>query len=104
MGYCVAADLYSYGLPRGALVSPGRPVESVDASADSFELDGHGFAAGDAVQFRPVGGGTLPAPLVEGTTYYALPANDWRFRAAPLSTYQRREPRSPFWRRCPSGR
>ena len=82
MTYCVASDLYKYGLPRGALASEGRLVDSVDTSADSMELNSHGFADDDEVQFRPAGGGTLPTGIVAGTSYYAIAVDPWHFQVA----------------------
>ena len=82
MAYCLPADLYSYGLPYGALASPGRLVDSVSVAEDSITLDAHGFAAGTPVQFRAVGGGSLPDPVASGVTYYASPLDDWRFQVA----------------------
>lgn len=71
--YCSPQDLYRYGLPRGFLTNPGRTVAAVHTSTDALELDGHGF--GDSadrtpVTFRAEAGGSLPAELAEGTTYY----------------------------------
>jgi hypothetical protein len=80
--YCEPADLYSYGLPRGAVPNPGRNVASVNASANALTLDEHGFATDDPVTFRAQSGGSLPAPLVEGTTYYAIVVDDARFSVA----------------------
>ena len=82
MSYCVAADLYSWGLPRGALPNPGRLVDSVSSSANTVSLDVHGFEAGDPVSFRAESGGSLPAPLVAGTTYYAVPVSGDVFSVA----------------------
>ena len=82
MGYCERSDLYLYGLPHGALVTPSRVVGSVDASADTLELDDHGYTTDDEIQFRTVGGGSLPTGLLEGTTYYAIRTSDWVFQVA----------------------
>jgi len=82
MTYCLAADLYLYGLPRGALASPGRLVDSVSVSGDTFELDAHGFETDAELQFRTAGGGGLPSPVAEGTSYYAIPSSDWAFQIA----------------------
>lgn len=82
MAYCVASDLYLYGLPRGALASPGRLVGAASATTDTLELDGHGFDDDTALQFRTAGGGTLPSPIVEGTTYYAIVVDEWHFQIA----------------------
>lgn len=85
MAYCVTADLYSYGLPRGALASPGVLVGTVSTADDTLELDGHGFDDGTTLQFRAVGGGTLPAPIVAGVDYYAIVVDAWRFQIAAIS-------------------
>lgn len=82
MGYCVAGDLYKYGLPRGALAVPARLIASVDTTADTLELDAHGFDDDQAVQFRSVGGGTLPSPIAESSTYYVISTSDWEFQIA----------------------
>jgi hypothetical protein len=57
-------------------------VASASASANTIALDVHGFDEGDPVSFRAEAGGSLPAPLVEGTTYYAVPAGDNAFSVA----------------------
>ncbi len=85
VGYCSPSDLYSYGLPRGALASPGRVLDSASAVGDTLTLDGHGFVSGDVVQFRALDGGALPFPLVEGASYYAIAVDDWRFRVSATS-------------------
>lgn len=80
--YATRADLYRYGLPRGLLANPARLCASVIASTDRFELDGHGFETDDPVSFRAETGGTLPAPIVAGTTYYAIRVSDSIFKVA----------------------
>ncbi len=80
--YATRADLYKYGLPRGMLANPGRLLGSVLASTEAFELDGHGFETDDAILFRAESGGNVPAPLVAGTTYYAIRVNDQFFKVA----------------------
>lgn len=80
--YCSAADLYAFGLPRGALPNPGRLVASVSTAASTLAIDGHGFAADDPVSFRAEAGGSLPAPLVAGTAYFAKPTTDDAFQVA----------------------
>lgn len=44
-------------------------VESVDSTADTITLTSHGLVNTDVVVFLPVGGATLPSPLVAGTSY-----------------------------------
>lgn len=80
--YCTAADLYKAGLPRGALPNPGRLVAAVATGTEIMTLDGHGFADGDELLFRAESGGSLPSPLVAGTTYYAVPLTDATFQVA----------------------
>jgi len=78
--YATHRDLYRYGLARGALAMPGRLVESSAASSDLLTLDGHGFVDDDEVLVRAAEGGTLSAPLVEGTTYYVIRITDSTFK------------------------
>ena len=84
--YATRSDLDDFGgLPDGALSNEGRLVSSVNASANTFTLDAHGFVTDEALQVRAVDGGSLPAPLVEGTTYFARYVSDTTFQlsAAP---------------------
>jgi hypothetical protein len=81
--FCSEADIHDYGgLPRGALANPGRLVASVDAGTEILTLDQHGFGSDTELLFRAESGGSLPAPLVEGTSYYALPVGDSTFKVA----------------------
>jgi hypothetical protein len=64
------------------LANPGRLCASALASTDRFELDGHGFETDDPIIFRAEAGGTLPPPIVAGTTYYAIRYNEQFFGAA----------------------
>lgn len=80
--YCVQADLYSFGLPRGAMPNPARLSASVSTSQDAINLDQHGFALNDPITLRAEGGGSLPAPLLEATKYYAIPITDSAFSVA----------------------
>ena len=77
--YATRANLYQFGLPRGALGNPGRVVASSLASTSTIELFEHGFVLGDAITFRITDGGVLSAPLVAGTVYYAVPVTDSTF-------------------------
>lgn len=80
--YCVAADLYSHGLPPGGLPNPGRMVGAVSSGTDVLTLDGHGFRANQVVLVRAEAGGSLPSPLVAGTSYYVIPLTDATFALA----------------------
>jgi hypothetical protein len=82
LNYCTSADLYSFGLPRGALQNPGRLASSVDTSTNTIALDVHGFETDDPIQFRAESGGSLPTPLVAGTEYYAIAVTDSSFQVA----------------------
>ncbi len=53
-------------------MSAGGIGASVDATTNIFEYDGHGLETDDAVIVRVIEGGNLAAPLVDGTTYYAI--------------------------------
>ncbi|OFX05632.1 MAG: hypothetical protein A3E78_14510 [Alphaproteobacteria bacterium RIFCSPHIGHO2_12_FULL_63_12] len=70
--YATRRDLYRYGLPRGTLSSEGREVSSSVASTNVLTLTDHGFETDDEVLVRALEDGTLSAPLVAGTTYYAI--------------------------------
>ncbi len=80
--YCTQADLHAYGLPRGSFSNPGRLVHAVSLSLSSLELGDHEFADGDAVVLRAETGGSVPSPLVSGTTYYVIVLDSNRFRLA----------------------
>jgi len=84
VAYCEDADLWDFGVPRGSIPNPGRLAADPPASAstDAIELDGHGFELDDPVTFRAEGGGSLPSPLVAGTTYYAIPAGESYFKVS----------------------
>ncbi len=75
-------DVYRFGLPRGLLGTAGREVASSAAATDVLELDGHGFETDDEVVVRHVEGGSLPAPLAAGTTYYVIRVSDSAFKLA----------------------
>jgi len=85
MAYCDLSDLFAYGVSRGALRNAGRLVGSVDASANTFELDVHGFSTGTVVTFRAEAGGSLPSPLVSGASYYAIRVSESRFSVSLTS-------------------
>lgn len=59
---------------------PGRLVVSSLAADDTLTLDGHGFETDDVVYVRAAEGGTLSAPLAEGTAYYVIRLNDSAFK------------------------
>lgn len=77
--YCAPGDLYAHGIPRGSVANPGRLAAKVLASTNAFTLDVHGFDAGDPVTVRAQAGGSLPAPLVEGVQYFAVPLTESTF-------------------------
>lgn len=81
--YAARGDLYAFGLPRGAVPNPGRLLADVSVSAGTLILGEHGLAEDDPFSVRASAGGTLPAPLVAGVTYYAAPtsADAWKPRA-----------------------
>lgn len=83
--YCEAADVYDFGVPRGSIPNAGRLVSSTSAGTDAFELDEHGFADDDPVIFRAEASGSLPSPIVAGTTYYALVLDAHRFAVAAVA-------------------
>lgn len=82
--YATRSDLDDFGgLPDGALSNEGRLVSSVSTAGNTFTLDAHGFVTDEELEVRAVEGGTLPAPLTEGT-YYAIRVSDSVFRLAVI--------------------
>lgn len=81
--YATRSDLDDFGgLPDGSLSNPGREIASVNTSADTLELDDHGFVTDEPLELRAAEGGSMPSPLVEGTTYFAIYVSDTRFKLA----------------------
>lgn len=78
--YATRRDVYAFGLPRGTLGSPARLVASSAAATDILELEDHGFETGDRLLVRAVDGGSLSAPLVAGTVYFAIRVSDATFQ------------------------
>jgi hypothetical protein len=69
--YCTTADVYRF-VPPGVLEVPGRLVSAVSSTSEVITLAGHGLSTDQEVLFRAESGGSLPSPLVAGTTYYAI--------------------------------
>lgn len=83
MEYCSISDLYDHGVPRGSIANRGRTSIAANATTDAIALGDHGFSLNDEITLRPeVGAGTLPAPLVVDTSYYAIPVNAGSFKVA----------------------
>lgn len=80
VAYAAQSDVYTYGLPRGALGNPGRLVDSSLAATSTITLSEHGFSTGTPVSFRAPQGGSLSSPIVAGTTYYAIYLTDSTFQ------------------------
>ncbi len=81
--YATRSDLDDFGgLPDGALSNAGRLASTVDVTANTIELDAHGFVTDEPLQVRAVEGGSVPAPLVAGATYFAIYVDDSRFKLA----------------------
>lgn len=72
-------------LPLGGLPSASGLVASCLAGTDVITYDGHGFETDDTVQVRAVEDGTLSAPLVAGTVYYAIRLSGSTFKLAATS-------------------
>jgi hypothetical protein len=79
--YCSRRDVNRW-LPSGEITGSSRLAASAIASNDTITLDGHGFETDDEVTVRAVEGGSLPAPLVADTTYYAIRLTNAAFKLA----------------------
>jgi phage gp36-like protein len=77
VAYATQADLYEYGLPRGATPNPGRLVASI--ASDVFGLDQHGLTTSNVVRFRAEAGGALPSLVTANVEYWVLPVNESAF-------------------------
>ena len=82
--YATQNDVYTLALPRGSLGNPGRLVAASLAATSSIELEEHGFSSDGTtpITFRVTQGGSLSAPLVAGTVYYALYLSDSFFQVS----------------------
>lgn len=78
---CTRADVTAE-LPIGGIITPGGVIASANATSDTLEYDGHGFETDTPVTVRVVDAtdATLPSPLVDGTTYYAIRISNSRFK------------------------
>lgn len=79
--YCSRRDV-SRRLPLGSVSSPSGIVASSVATSDVITCDGHGLETDDEVTVRAIAGGTLSAPLAEGTTYFAIRLTNATFQLA----------------------
>jgi hypothetical protein len=69
--YCSRRDVLN--APGGRdITARSDDVESSIASTNVLTLNAHGLETDDEVTLRAVAGGTLSAPLVAGTVYYAI--------------------------------
>lgn len=79
--YCAQADVYRW-IPPGSIPNPARLISDVATGTEIMTLDGHGFIDDLELIFRADAGGTLPSPLVAGTTYYAIVVTDSTFQVS----------------------
>lgn len=79
--YCSRGDVTAR-LPPGTVVSPAGILASCLASTDVLTYDGHGLETDDEVTVRAASAGTLSAPLVAGTVYYAIRLSNAAFKLA----------------------
>lgn len=79
--YCSRGDVTAR-LPPGTVVSPAGMLASCLASTDVLTYDGHGLETDDEVTVRAASAGTLSAPLVAGTVYYAIRLTNSTFKLA----------------------
>jgi hypothetical protein len=80
VSYCERVDMLAF-LPSGGLPNAAR-VATGNAAGDYLESDQHGLIDDQEVTVSAETGGTLPAPLVDGTTYYAIVTSTSRFQVA----------------------
>ena len=76
MRYCTESDVRKEA-PHGLFANPAREIASVSTTGNRFELDGHGYQAGQAVRFRS--NQSLPSPIAEGVDYYVTAPDEFSF-------------------------
>ena len=81
--YCLQSDVIGK-LPSGGLPNQSK-VATGSAAGDYIECEGHGLQEGQSVTFRAAIGGASPAPLVDGTVYFAKNVTIYRFQVAATS-------------------
>ena len=79
--YCARSDV-TKRMPIGSVTSSSGIVAETSTGANTFTFDGHGFVTDDPVVVRTIEGGSMPAPLVANTTYYAITISNDRFSLA----------------------
>lgn len=79
--YCTRKDVIRR-LPPGAVTSPAGLIASCLKDTDVITYDGHGFETDDELTVRAIAGGTLAAPLVAGTVYFAIRLTNATFQLA----------------------
>jgi hypothetical protein len=84
-GYCALADVQAF-LPAGGLPNSARVATSNYTLSNALECQGHGLALNAAVVLRAEAGGSLPAPLTAGATYYAIPIDEAHFALSATSS------------------
>ena len=74
----MGADVRPVGLPPNFTIAPA----SVDTVAEAFTVNSHGMSVNHPVKFTTTG--TLPSPLVAGTTYYVINPTTNTFQLSSL--------------------
>lgn len=75
MGYCTESDVRR-SAPAGLFTNQSRVI-GLSAASNRFQLDGHGYEAGQAVRFRS--DSALPSPMIEGVDYYVIAPDEFSF-------------------------
>ncbi len=73
-------------LAIGGIPTTSALAASSLAGSETVTLDGHGFETGDPLTVRAITGGALSAPLVAGTTYYAIRLDNASFKLSATPT------------------
>jgi hypothetical protein len=89
MGAPTRQDVLGLGLPAPAAPRPPQLIESTVDGSGLLLVRAHGLATDAPLSFRAISSTTLgatpsslPAPLAEGTTYYARPTSSDAFQVA----------------------
>lgn len=80
------AQFFAFGLPASACTPEVRSLASVDSSASTFDLAGHGYTDGDIVRFRAEGlSASVDSALSPSARYKVIINGDSLFSVTDLA-------------------
>lgn len=71
--YCSVEDVFRYATSRGGMSNAALEVSSVSVTDNALTVEGHNLELDAKLEAVAFPGGFLPAPLLTGVTYFAIP-------------------------------